>query len=687
MDPSSSGINSAAIWDFGISILAQTDKDGSPETNLLVTSSLGGNEGRSRSSTTSGFLNLINNGSASSFSKPNHSHGRLISFYRLLLLELNLPGPDSSKHRSNADIEEEKRAYELIVNMGKIPIYLEKFMLFGLLVCFNSFLTLFTLVPLKICIIAYRAVGELFNSTTRKFDVFAAKLRFVKRDLTTLILIVISVYILGSPSLEVSRLYHDIRGQAHIKLYVMFGVLEVTDKLLSSLGQEILAVLLGIPVTVTTPQNMTKLFLFFSLALFYSCCHSYVLIYQTVSLHVAANSYSNALLTLLLSNQFAELKGAVFKKFEREGLFQVTMSDLTERFQLTIMLFVIALRNISQLGSTQLGLIPDSWNSWNKWIGAIFGPTVVVLGSEIFVDWVKHCFINKFNRIRPRIYDNFLYVLSQDFMEVFSANSKTSTLHEISDHILLTKRIGLPVMSLSICFLTMTSRDSHAVFLPSSLSIGAVLSSLALMSLAFLAALVFRLILSLWLLKWARHIKRTRDAYQTELRIHSTLMTPQRRKEPKFQSSSHPHSDLEDKDEVRTPMLHLPLSACSSEILLSTMPELTNVGTSFASSFDIERKFSNESAEYNLRSRSMLESESEIASSFIPGVPNTESSTINPNTRLYLYDWGESVPPTPEEKRNAQVKKKRVESPKASQEQWDVLSNVQRYEMSSKRIW
>lgn len=39
--------------------------------------------------------------------------------------------------------------------------------------------------------------------------------------------------------------------------------------------------------------------------------HSLVLFYQLVTLNVAINSYSNALLTLLLSNQFVEIKGAV----------------------------------------------------------------------------------------------------------------------------------------------------------------------------------------------------------------------------------------------------------------------------------------------------------------------------------------------------------------------------------------
>lgn len=62
----------------------------------------------------------------------------------------------------------------------------------------------------------------------------------------------------------------------------------------------------------------------FGLTLGYVVAHSVVLFYQLITLNVAVNSYSNALLTLLLSNQFVEIKGSVFKKFEKENLFQLT---------------------------------------------------------------------------------------------------------------------------------------------------------------------------------------------------------------------------------------------------------------------------------------------------------------------------------------------------------------------------
>jgi hypothetical protein len=39
---------------------------------------------------------------------------------------------------------------------------------------------------------------------------------------------------------------------------------------------------------------------------------------------VAINSFDHSLITLLISNQFVEIKGAVFKKFEKENLFQMS---------------------------------------------------------------------------------------------------------------------------------------------------------------------------------------------------------------------------------------------------------------------------------------------------------------------------------------------------------------------------
>lgn len=178
-----------------------------------------------------------------------------------------------------------------------------------------------------------------------------------------------------------------------------------------------------------------------------SVAHTLVLFYQLVTLNVAINSYSNALLTLLLSNQFVEIKGSVFKKFEKENLFQLTCAgsfsccvtleqaldsvcatDIVERFQLGIMLFIIALRNLIELSSASssslFSFLPASFSlsltlpslPTLSLLQTIFSPAIIVLISECFVDWLKHAFITKFNHIRPAVYGRFIDVLCKDLV-------------------------------------------------------------------------------------------------------------------------------------------------------------------------------------------------------------------------------------------------------------------------------
>ena len=45
--------------------------------------------------------------------------------------------------------------------------------------------------------------------------------------------------------------------------------------------------------------------------------------WQATTLNVAINASNKALLTIMMSNNFVELKGSVFKKFDRSNLFQV----------------------------------------------------------------------------------------------------------------------------------------------------------------------------------------------------------------------------------------------------------------------------------------------------------------------------------------------------------------------------
>ncbi|KAI9845101.1 MAG: hypothetical protein M1837_005105 [Sclerophora amabilis] len=300
-----------------------------------------------------------------------------------------------------------------------------------------------------------------------------------KADLLKGLLVLFSCLILMR--FDASRMYHSIRGQAAIKLYVIYNVLECCDRLFSALGQDVFECLFSRETLERKPDGRSKLlrpFGMFLLALSYNVIHSTALFYQVITLNVAVNSYSNALLTLLMSNQFVEIKSTVFKKFEKENLFQLTCADVVERFQLSLMLLIIALRNIVEVGGLSLsgfnrsadepkgsfvgsnassntsgfsspGILPKSFTIFPIWTGQVLGPFLLVLGSEMLVDWLKHAYITKFNNTKPSIYGRFLDVLAKDYYSNAFADQN------------LTRRLGLPVIPLSCLFIRASIQTYH----------------------------------------------------------------------------------------------------------------------------------------------------------------------------------------------------------------------------------
>ncbi|KAN0120031.1 DUF747 domain containing protein [Hyaloscypha variabilis] len=294
-----------------------------------------------------------------------------------------------------------------------------------------------------------------------------------KADLLQGAVIVCSCIILMK--LDASRMYHYIRGQSAIKLYVIFNALEVGDKLLAALGQDILECLFSDETLERDTDGRSKIvrpFGMFILALIYNVVHATALFLQVVTLNVAVNSYSNALLTLLLSNQFVEIKSTVFKKIEKDNLFQLTCADIVERFQLWLMLMIIASRNIVEVGGLSIlsaatdsgaaevlknatvplrgnSIIPNSFNILPVWSGEVLSPFLFVLGSEMVVDWIKHSYISKFNNVKPAVYGRYLDVLAKDYY----------TNAFVSQN--LVKRIGLPVIPLSCLFIRSSVQTYH----------------------------------------------------------------------------------------------------------------------------------------------------------------------------------------------------------------------------------
>ncbi|KAJ4420632.1 hypothetical protein N0V82_004197 [Gnomoniopsis sp. IMI 355080] len=297
---------------------------------------------------------------------------------------------------------------------------------------------------------------------------------FHKADLLQFAVIIMSCVILTQ--LDSSRVYHFIRAQSAVKLYVIYNLIEVGDRLLSALGQDIFECLFSSETLSRNSLGRSKVLLpfgMFCLALVYNCAHAMTLFYQVITLNVAVNSYSNALLTLLMSNQFVEIKGSVFKKFEKENLFQLTCADIVERFQIWIVLLIIGMRNMVEVGGlsmpsvgiefgnegsptadTPLPVLPSSFNilpSW-LWSGELLSPFLVVIASEMIVDTIKHAYINKFNNIKPNFYSRVLDILCKDYYtNAFVTPS-------------LTRRLGLPLLPLSTLFIR-SSFQTYRMFL------------------------------------------------------------------------------------------------------------------------------------------------------------------------------------------------------------------------------
>jgi len=51
--------------------------------------------------------------------------------------------------------------------------------------------------------------------------------------------------------------------------------------------------------------------------------HATLVLFQATTLNVAFNSHNKVLLTVMMANNFVEIKGTVFKKFDKNNLFQV----------------------------------------------------------------------------------------------------------------------------------------------------------------------------------------------------------------------------------------------------------------------------------------------------------------------------------------------------------------------------
>jgi Eukaryotic membrane protein family len=375
-----------------------------------------------------------------------------------------------------------------VYNLIQVPMRLEKLLFFSCCICADEFLFLFTLLPIR-CAVAvismahhsflslvqyWRLPLSRFGHRSSAFHATGHAHRVPQhavncRVSTVIDLMHLSVFVFTSmvlASFDISYIYHNIRGQSVIKLYVVFNVMEIFDRLCCSFGVDILdslgwttasavnyfnartsqrvAAQQRAPRNSSGPENavsaqsfrgfvlLTRVTVDYLCTLVYVCLHATVLVLWVVTLNVAINTQNNALLTLLVSNNFVELKGSVFKNYKVQNLFQIACSDAVERFQLTIFLAVML---VYADGDRRLLL------TWS-----------IIFLCEVIVDWIKHAFVTKFNRIPHRAYQQFTMVICGDIVQA----RKNSAVRSIGGSG-VAKRVGFVSLPLGALVVRMTS--------------------------------------------------------------------------------------------------------------------------------------------------------------------------------------------------------------------------------------
>ncbi|XP_068448997.1 transmembrane anterior posterior transformation protein 1 homolog isoform X1 [Clinocottus analis] len=338
------------------------------------------------------------------------------------------------EHNEAKYTERRERVYTCM----RIPKELEKLMTFGFFLCVDAFLYVFTLLPLRVLLAVLRLITLPcygFRARTCPYCRRSSGSRLLQPaqvcDVLKGLIMVLCFSMMHY--VDYSMMYHLIRGQSVIKLYIIYNMLEVADRLFSSFGQDILDALYW---TATEPKERKRdsigVIPHFFMAVFYVFLHAILIMVQASTLNVAFNSHNKSLLTIMLSNNFVEIKGSVFKKFEKNNLFQMSNSDIKERFTSYVLLLIVCLRNMEQF----------SWNPDHLWV--LFPDVFIVVTSEVAVDIIKHAFITKFNDITADVYSEYRASLAFELVSSRQKNACT----DYSDSV--ARRMGFIPLPLAV---------------------------------------------------------------------------------------------------------------------------------------------------------------------------------------------------------------------------------------------
>ncbi|KAK4363573.1 hypothetical protein RND71_018814 [Anisodus tanguticus] len=309
--------------------------------------------------------------------------------------------------RSTVPLGNEKERDRVYDTIFRLPWRCELLIDVGFFVCLDSFLSLLTVMPTRLIMICWRFLK------TRQFK----KLSAVElSDIGCCVALSSGAILLQQT--DISLIYHMIRGQGTIKLYVVYNVLEVFDKLFQSFCGDVMQTLfntaegLANSSTESTQYWMRRFVVDEVVAVASSIVHSFILLAQAITLSTCIVAHNNALFALLVSNNFAEIKSNVFKRYSKDNVHSLVYYDSVERFHISAFLLFVLAQNLLEADG--------------PWFGSFICNALVVYVGEMTIDIIKHSFIAKFNNIKPIAFSEFLEDLCKQTLNIQTDNVKNN---------------------------------------------------------------------------------------------------------------------------------------------------------------------------------------------------------------------------------------------------------------------
>ncbi|KNG76803.1 hypothetical protein PFMG_03035 [Plasmodium falciparum IGH-CR14] len=202
----------------------------------------------------------------------------------------------------------------------------------------------------------------------------------------------------------------------------------------------------------------------------YILIHAFMHLVRFLSLNIAINSSESTMFLILVMSNFTEIKSTVFKKFTKISLFTIVASDAVERFYLFIDAFLVLLK-MSTAYRTQ-----NSFFSISSWL-------IIILLLEVGVDWCKHSYLLKYNKLDSESLNKYFHTLLAD---VLISRTPNKNIYYMKDSFAVpcknifsfshipTRRLGymsMPVVTLIVCSLPRLNYLSNISLFSFALSI------------------------------------------------------------------------------------------------------------------------------------------------------------------------------------------------------------------------